>query len=147
MSKIFCGVGKVPKKSRRGTMRECAEKKQIRYYGIKKIDAKTLDLTKNKNSIPETRIAIIKMIASLQGLIRRNKTRCQTTKNMDEKENYCKLWKDAEKKLKLATAKYKKLRARQELEKKKAKSKSKSKKRKTSTKTKKTKKAKSKKQR
>ena len=133
MSAIFCGVGKIPKKSRRGTMRECAEKKQIRYYGIKKIDAKTLELTKNKTTIPDTREGIIKMAAALKGLIRRNKTRCETTKNMEEKDNYCKIWKDSEKKLQKVAIKFKKLQEQRakELAAQKQKSKSKSKKKAT----------------
>ena len=109
MADIFCGIGKMPKKSRRGTMRECAEKGQIRYYGIKKIDAKSLALSKDKKTIPDTREGIIKMAAALKGLIRRNKTRCETTKNMEEKDNYCKIWKDSEKKLRKVAIKFKKL--------------------------------------
>lgn len=136
MADIFCGVGKIPKNARRGTMRECAEKKQIRYYGIKKIDAKTLALSKNKTAIPETREELIKMIARLTGLIRRNKTRCEKSKDMKEKDNYCKIWKDSEKKLALVVAKYKKVKAKRDKEleeqkkqnKKKSKSKKKSKK-------------------
>jgi hypothetical protein len=112
MSAIFCGIGKMPKKSRRGTMRECAEKGQIRYYGIKKVDAKTIEHAKNKNTVPETREALIRMAASLKGLIRRNKTRCETTKNEDEKDNYCKIWKNAEKKLQVVIVKYNKLMAK-----------------------------------
>jgi len=158
MSNIFCGIGKIPKKSRRGTMRECAEKGQIRYYGIKKVDAKTLALSKDKSSIPDTREGIIKMAAGLKGLIRRNKTRCETTKNEKEKANYCKIWKDAEKKLRKVAIKYKKLQEQRAKElaaqkkksknkkktTKKKKAKSKSKKKKASSKSKK-KKAKSKK--
>lgn len=41
-SDIYCSVGNVPKNKRRGNMKECVENKQIRFYGIKKIDAKLL---------------------------------------------------------------------------------------------------------
>ena len=47
--------------------------------------------------------------ASLKGSINRNKGRYETTKNKEEKENYFKLWKDAEKKLIDISDKYKKL--------------------------------------
>ena len=54
MSEIFCGIGKVPAKSRLGSMKECAEKKQIRYYGVKKVDPKILEIAlgtkKDKNT-------------------------------------------------------------------------------------------------
>ena len=43
MSKIFCGAGQVPKGKHRGTMRECAQRNQIRYWGVKKIDPRILE--------------------------------------------------------------------------------------------------------
>ena len=42
MSKIFSGIGEVPKGKRRGSMQECAEAGQIRYFGEKKIDSRLL---------------------------------------------------------------------------------------------------------
>lgn len=49
MSDIFCGVGNVPKKKKRGSMKQCAEAGQVRYYGIKKVDQKLIDeVAKNK---------------------------------------------------------------------------------------------------
>jgi hypothetical protein len=36
MSDIYCSIGKVPSGKRLGSMKECAELGQIRYYGIKK---------------------------------------------------------------------------------------------------------------
>lgn len=48
MSKdIFCGVGKIPKGSKLGSMKQCADKKQIRYWGEKKVDARILESIKN----------------------------------------------------------------------------------------------------
>lgn len=41
--KIVCGVAEPKKNERRGTMKECAEKKQVRYYGIKKVDKIIID--------------------------------------------------------------------------------------------------------
>lgn len=35
---IICGVKEPTKKQRRGTMKECAEMKQVRYWGLKKVD-------------------------------------------------------------------------------------------------------------
>jgi hypothetical protein len=45
MSKVYCGAGKVPKDSVAGGMKECARSKQIRRYGLFKIDKKTLGLS------------------------------------------------------------------------------------------------------
>ncbi len=44
MSKIFCDVGEVPKTKKRGSMKECAEIGQIKYWGEKKIDKKMIEL-------------------------------------------------------------------------------------------------------
>lgn len=41
--KITCGVREPKKTERRGTMKECAKKKQLRYYGIKKVDRKLIE--------------------------------------------------------------------------------------------------------
>ena len=53
MPDVFCGIGKVPPKAKLGSMKECAEKKQIRYYGVKKVDPKILEIAlgnkKDKN--------------------------------------------------------------------------------------------------
>ncbi len=43
MSKVFCGVGNIPKGKKRGSMKECADAGQVRYYGIKKIDEKLVE--------------------------------------------------------------------------------------------------------
>jgi hypothetical protein len=34
----YCGIGKVPKGYRRGSVKDCYEKKQLRYYGLIKYD-------------------------------------------------------------------------------------------------------------
>ena len=40
---IYCGIGKPPKGKKIGSMKECAEMGQVRYYGIKKVDKKLID--------------------------------------------------------------------------------------------------------
>jgi len=58
MDDVYCGIGNIPKKSRRGNMAECAEKGQIRYYGIKKIDSVTLNSIKDKKNNNEDTLLI-----------------------------------------------------------------------------------------
>lgn len=41
MSNIYCGIDKIPKGKKIGSMKQCAEKNQIRYWGLNKVD-KTL---------------------------------------------------------------------------------------------------------
>jgi hypothetical protein len=109
MSDIYCGIGKIPKGQKMGTMRECAEKGQVRYYGIKKIDAKTLSLAKNKDVVPETKEKLILSMVSLRGIIKRNKGRYEGAKEKKAADEYHKIWQDAEKKLAKVIAKLKKI--------------------------------------
>ena len=48
MSSIYCGIGEPNSKQRAGTMKECAEKNQIRMYGLKLVDQLLIDHFKNK---------------------------------------------------------------------------------------------------
>ena len=48
MSKPYCGVRKVPKGSRRGTMKECLSKGQTRYYGLEKMNKNLYELYLNQ---------------------------------------------------------------------------------------------------
>ena len=41
--KIYCGVDELKSNQRLGTAKECAELKQVRYYGLKKINKDILD--------------------------------------------------------------------------------------------------------
>lgn len=130
MSNIYCGVDKVPNGKKRGTMKECAELGQIRYYGQKKIDPRTLAAAKSKKSVPETRENLIKMLAGLNGEINRYKGRYENTKDgttegKKKKAEYHKLWKAAETKKVKVTQKLRKVLA--DAEKLKAASKSKKK--------------------
>ena len=43
---VYCGIDEVPKGKKRGTLEECTAAGQLRYYGIKKIDAKKVAKTK-----------------------------------------------------------------------------------------------------
>ena len=47
--KVSCSVKDLKKNERRGTMKECADKKQVRYYGIKKVDKIMLSKLTEKN--------------------------------------------------------------------------------------------------
>lgn len=71
MANIFCGIGNVPKGSRRGGMKECLEKKQVRYWGSKKIDPRTMEGHLRKDVIKETRNQLILQHVSAKGSISR----------------------------------------------------------------------------
>ena len=92
---IYCGVGNAPKGRRVGTMSECAKAKQIRKYGERKIDPRTLAAAKltKPTLVAMSRDSLIKKRASLLGSKRRFEGR-KESKNEDVR-------KEAEKQLKV----------------------------------------------
>jgi len=68
MSKPYCGVGKVPKGQKRGSMKECAMSGQIRYYGLKKVDPKIVEYAKKAKKGETKRSTIIEQKAKLKYL-------------------------------------------------------------------------------
>jgi len=101
----------MPKTSRVGTSTECAEKNQIRYYGLNKVDPKTIERTKKKEHVPDTREKLFKLMFKLKGTIGRNKGRYEGAKDEKAKAEYYKLWQDAEKELKVVMPKLEKVEA------------------------------------
>ena len=53
MSNIYCGSRTPPKGKRLGSMKECVEKGQISYYGIKKIDSRMMHKLLNSKATRE----------------------------------------------------------------------------------------------
>lgn len=107
MPDIYCGIGKVPKNSRLGSMKECAENGQIRYYGLKKIDTKIIEATKAQtakvNSVDKLKRYIIKLdgrIKRLNGIIKYSKkedevkeAKSTLKKTKEEQDKYKKQYK------------------------------------------------------
>lgn len=109
LSKIkpYCGIGPMPRTGKRGTLTECSKSKQIRYFGLKKVDKKTLENISGKSSDEKGRQNLILKITGLRGVIFRNKGRYETTKDETNKPEYYRLWQNAENDLKAALKKYK----------------------------------------
>jgi hypothetical protein len=97
MSDPYCGIGEIPKGYRRGSMKECAERGQIRYYGIKKIDSTTLETAKVKKESPK--IILGKLIA-LDGKAKRLVREYKHEKDPDKKEKIKQQVKKIEEKMK-----------------------------------------------
>jgi len=107
---IYCGADKLKKNQRRGNMKECSEKKQIRYFGIYKVDPKTLKSVKDKSVIPSTRNKLILRLSKLKGIINRNKGRYEKARESNpNKDNYYLEWKKADKELIQVTNKLRKM--------------------------------------
>lgn len=54
----YCGVGKVPKGAVRGSAKQCAEQSQVRYWGLNKIDSRTLAAAKDPTKIKDSEIQL-----------------------------------------------------------------------------------------
>jgi hypothetical protein len=114
--KIYCGVDDLDKNQRRGTAKECAELKQIRYYGLKKVSKEVADEYKGipvESELKEKRL--VKIMGGLRGKIeaikeeihdykeeddyKKNKTYQKAVKNLEEelKEKKDKLTKTLQK--------------------------------------------------
>lgn len=86
MPEVYCGIGQMPKKMRLGSMKECAEKKQIRYYGVKKIDAKLLKLAQGKKEKKLTRDGAMLQLAKFRGKFKNLQGKLQATKKKEDKD-------------------------------------------------------------
>ena len=64
--KIYCGTDKLKSNQKLGTAKECAELKQVRYYGLKKINK---ELVEEYKGIPvESNAKILKLAKKRGGL-------------------------------------------------------------------------------
>ena len=81
---VFCGITQpVPKGHRLGSMKECLDLKQVRYYGLKKIDSKLADSINVKK---ESKSDLMIKIAGLRGKLSKLKRDIESSKNFEEKK-------------------------------------------------------------
>lgn len=81
MSEPYCGIGDVPKGSKRGSMKECVEMGQVRYYGIKMIDSKLIDASKKSKNIMQDRKVLINRKIKLTAQIKKLLDKVKNEKN------------------------------------------------------------------
>lgn len=92
MSKIYCSIGKVPKGKRLGSMKECIQANQIRYYGVKKIDPKLLKSSMGSTGSTgskkkgDRRTQVILEISKLKGKMKKIQNDMAATKKDADKE-------------------------------------------------------------
>ena len=101
---VYYGAKALPKGKRRPSMKESAEKSQVRYYGIKKIDSVTLNAfsgqsAKNKKKKLTLQTQIVKLSGKKQKL--NNNLPYASTK--EEKKEIEKEMKELEKQIKEKT--------------------------------------------
>ena len=82
----YCGIKPVKKNQRIGSMKECADKKQIKYWGIKKADAKMVEYAKKGSKGRETLNSVKLKIVKLRGKQSRLKKLMSGEKNKTEKD-------------------------------------------------------------
>jgi hypothetical protein len=67
-SKIYCGIGEVPKGYRRCTPKEASELKQVRYYGLHEISERIANEYKGLSSVPyHKEKKLHRMVGGLRG--------------------------------------------------------------------------------
>lgn len=109
MSKIYCSIGNIPKGSKLGTMKQCAEMNQVRYYGIKKIDSKLLEAIKKGSKEKESKTKLLISIAGLRGKVKNLKGKIEAAKTKEAKEKHNKELKAVQDELQKSLAKFKKM--------------------------------------
>ena len=83
--KIYCGVDKLKSNQRLGTAKECAELKQIRYYGLKQVSKKIVEENKGMPVQSEARLLkLSKKRGGLRGKIMKIKDEIEDYKNEED---------------------------------------------------------------
>lgn len=105
MTNIYCGSKKqVPKGKKRGSMKECAQIGEVRYYGIKKIDQRLVDAmedSKKKVSMAKKKEASQKRsleeaYITLAGKMKKLKDKIDVEKDKTKKSQLQKEFKELE---------------------------------------------------
>ena len=96
---IQCGIGKLTKGKRLGSMKECAEKGQVKLYGLRKIDPKTMASIKAKKTIVAQRLTLMKKIVVVRVHIKKDTENIEFQKDKKKKAELMNKVKDNKKKL------------------------------------------------
>lgn len=82
----YCGIKEpIPKNKRRGNMKECALKNQIKYYGAQKVDKKIVELAVKKKEPKITKEKAMLEIAKMNGRKKRLESLIESPKEVDNK--------------------------------------------------------------
>jgi hypothetical protein len=106
----YCGIGRIPSTKRRGSMKECAQKNQVRYYGIKKIDTtmlKAYDSKKFKKGSSKEKT--MENLALYRARVKKLKGMISIEKDKTKKKEQEKALKIAEDALKKTAESYRKM--------------------------------------
>jgi hypothetical protein len=96
MSKIYYGAGEIPKGKVKATMPQAAKAKQVRLYGVYKIDPVILKSEQNKVKVKDNKMEILKEIFRNKG--KQRKIEIQIADNKEEEiKDYKKINKELQK--------------------------------------------------
>ena len=85
---IYCGINKLKKNQKRGDIRECIRSKQVRFYGINKIDPKLLTfLTEQKQEVLNLDKLFLQLI-TLRGRVKGLTKKKENSKDEKEKKKF-----------------------------------------------------------
>jgi hypothetical protein len=93
-TKIYCSIGKVPKGAKLGNMEECAKTKQVRLWGLKKINPKIVEETKLPGAKTESKMEVVSKLSKLRGRHCKLKKDMEKTDSKKEKANIAKEMKE-----------------------------------------------------
>lgn len=96
IKKVVCGVKEPKKNERRGTMKECAGMKQVRYFGVKKIDKVLLDkmMDKPRVTVNYTLVTARGTYTGLESRIERLTAKLETAERKNKIDDIKKIKKD-----------------------------------------------------
>lgn len=88
MSDIYCGIKKVPKGKRLGTMQECTDLKKVNYWGLYKIDPSIIQYAiDGKKSESQINMEMKKRISEIKIKIQSLHGKVSNIKNQIKKES------------------------------------------------------------
>lgn len=102
--KPYCGIEKLRKGQKKGTLKECVKSKQIRQYGLKKVDKNLVNKLKNKDvNIKNVKLEFFKLSGKMNKLKKELQnaklTKNERNKKLKELEEVTKQFKNIQKSL------------------------------------------------
>ncbi len=87
MSDIYCGVGKLPKGKKYGSMKQCAEQGQIRRYGLFKVDKRTIEAAQSSRKKSASESELLEELVVIRARIKKLIKKIKKEKDQKTKDN------------------------------------------------------------
>lgn len=83
MTECTCGLDKTKKPC---SMKDCIKRKQVRYWGLKKVDTRVLSSTGSSKDLNKKRLKLISEKIKYRAILKKLKSEIQFCKDKDRKE-------------------------------------------------------------